>query len=155
MRILHPEDNSHDSELLGAELARQGVDCELERVQTGDDFVSNLERGNIDLIRSDYIGPQVVIRMADSGHGVTPEITDNIFEPFFTTRDLSQGSELGLSTVLGIVKGHGGFLNLFSQPEKDATSESFLDETLQSKVPFCDKLLVLVQETVHGSGSAQ
>jgi PAS domain S-box-containing protein len=59
-------------------------------------------------------GPYVVISIADSGHGIPTEIQHRIFDPFFTTKPVGKGTGLGLSTVLGIMKGHGGFIDLES-----------------------------------------
>jgi two-component system cell cycle sensor histidine kinase/response regulator CckA len=61
-------------------------------------------------------GPYVVLQVRDSGTGIPREIIDKIFDPFFTTKDIGVGTGLGLSTVLGIVKSHGGFVNVYSQP---------------------------------------
>jgi len=61
------------------------------------------------------VGPYIVITIADTGTGIPPEILDKIFEPFFTTKGLTTGTGLGLSTVLGIIKSHGGFVKVFSQ----------------------------------------
>lgn len=60
-------------------------------------------------------GRFVVITIADNGVGILPDIINKIFEPFFTTKEHSKGTGLGLSTALGIVKGHGGFINVYSE----------------------------------------
>ncbi len=61
------------------------------------------------------IGPYIVITVADTGIGIPTEIKERIFEPFFTTKDVSKGTGLGLSTAIGIIKSHGGFMNLHSE----------------------------------------
>ncbi len=68
----------------------------------------------------------VRISVADTGLGVPPEIIDRIFDPFFTTKERGKGSGLGLSTVLAIVRGHGGFVNLFSKVGKGTEFKVYL-----------------------------
>ena len=60
-------------------------------------------------------GPHVVLTVADTGTGIDPEHIDQIFDPFFTTKEVGQGTGLGLSTVLGIVSAHGGFVQVESR----------------------------------------
>jgi PAS domain S-box-containing protein len=59
-------------------------------------------------------GPHVLISVIDTGTGIPPHVMDKIFDPFFTTKEIGKGSGLGLSTVLGIVKSHGGVVNVYS-----------------------------------------
>ncbi len=61
------------------------------------------------------VGLYIMITVADTGMGIPPEILDRIFEPFFTTKELGQGTGLGLSTVMAIIKSHGGFVNVYSE----------------------------------------
>jgi PAS domain S-box-containing protein len=63
-------------------------------------------------------GRFVVITVSDSGTGMAPNILSRIFEPFYTTKDMTKGTGLGLSTALTIVKSHGGFVNVYSEPGK-------------------------------------
>jgi CheY-like chemotaxis protein len=71
-------------------------------------------------------GPHVVVRVADTGLGIPPDIAAKIFDPFFTTKTVGKGTGLGLSTVLGIVKSHGGFVTLQSEPGMGTTFEVYL-----------------------------
>jgi PAS domain S-box-containing protein len=82
------------------------------------------------------VGPYVVITVSDTGTGIPQKIVDKIFEPFFTTKELGKGTGLGLSTVIGIVKSHGGFVNVSSEIGKGTQFKVYLP-VKQSGVTDC------------------
>jgi len=67
---------------------------------------------------AEHSGPHVVIEVTDSGTGMSPEVLGKIFVPFFTTKPVGQGTGLGLATVRDIAQGHGGFVEVSSEPSK-------------------------------------
>ena len=78
-------------------------------------------------------GPHVCITVSDNGAGIAPELIDRIFDPFFTTKSAGKGTGLGLSTVMGIVKGHGGFLTVDSEPDRGTEISIYLPALFSSK----------------------
>lgn len=71
-------------------------------------------------------GDYAVLRISDSGCGMSPEVLAHAFEPFFTTKDMSRGSGLGLPVVYGIVKQTGGQIRVRSDPGKGTCVEVLL-----------------------------
>ena len=65
-------------------------------------------------------GNFVRMEMADTGTGMTPEVMAHVFEPFYTTKEKGKGTGLGLATVYGIVKQHGGWVTVQSKVGKGA-----------------------------------
>ena len=61
------------------------------------------------------LGRYVAFSVNDTGTGIKPEIIEFIFDPFFSTKGLNKGTGLGLSSVMGIVKSHQGFVQVYSQ----------------------------------------
>jgi PAS domain S-box-containing protein len=71
-------------------------------------------------------GAYVSVSVVDTGSGISPDIMERMFEPFFTTKPVGKGTGLGLSTVLGIVKSHGGLVQVESRIGSGSTFTVFL-----------------------------
>jgi signal transduction histidine kinase len=73
------------------------------------------ERGTI-VVRSGTCGDEVWVEVEDDGCGIEKGNLKRVFDPFFTTKPVGKGTGLGLSLSYGIVKKHGGRLELDSEP---------------------------------------
>jgi CheY-like chemotaxis protein len=104
----------------------------------------NYARMNIDA-RS---GPYVVVTVADTGTGIPRELLERIFEPFFTTKEPGKGTGLGLSTTLGIVKSHGGFINVYSEIGQGTQFKIYLPAEVSSET----EMAIGSQELPLGNG---
>lgn len=72
------------------------------------------------------VGDYVLLSIADTGHGMSPEILARIFEPFFTTKGIGKGSGLGLAMAYGVVKSFGGHIAVESQEGRGSTFRVYL-----------------------------
>ena len=102
-------------------------------------------------------GTYVVLQVWDEGRGIPRHVLDKIFDPFFTTKEVGQGTGLGLSTVLGIVKSYGGFVSVSSEPGEtrfrvflpantSSRSEGQTGDTLSVPNGHGEKILVVDDE---------
>jgi PAS domain S-box-containing protein len=111
--------NARDAMPAGGALRVEAANLALDEVYTG-------------MLGALSAGPHVVITVADRGTGMSRDTQERIFEPFFTTKDLGHGTGLGLSTVLTIVKSHGGAIDVHSELGAGTTFKIYLPAVMDA-----------------------
>jgi two-component system cell cycle sensor histidine kinase/response regulator CckA len=110
-----------------------------------------------DFIQSNRVEPgnYVKISITDTGVGIDKNIQKKIFDPFFTTKECGSGSGLGLASAYGIVKNHGGTIEVMSEKGSGSTFNIYLpatekciseDEKLDSKISKGSETILLVDD---------
>lgn len=100
--------------------------------ERGDLFLKTINVTDKDIVGKPYNpkpGDYVLLTVRDTGAGIDKETKGHIFEPFFTTKGLSKGTGLGLSSAYGIIKGHGGYIDVDSEKGYGATFNIYLPAT--------------------------
>ncbi|MEE9910311.1 MAG: PAS domain S-box protein [Deltaproteobacteria bacterium] len=110
----------------------------------------NIKAADIpDKLRDDRTGDYVLFTIEDTGIGMDKKTMDRIFEPFFTTKPVNKGTGLGLASVYGIIKSHGGAI--------DVAAQSGVGSKFFIYLPASDKKISLTivpsKKTLHGKGT--
>lgn len=117
--IVHMAVNSKDAMPNGGQLTIQISRIHLSTVET-------FQVQNGDTTENILVGDFALLSVSDTGCGMTEDIKSRVFEPFFTTKGTSTSTGLGLSTVYGLVKKHGGHITVYTNVNRGTTFTVFL-----------------------------
>ncbi|MCK5231069.1 MAG: response regulator [Desulfobulbaceae bacterium] len=105
---------------------------------------------NLERIQAEHAhvqpGKYVKVSITDTGTGMDKKTQKRIFDPFFTTKEMGRGTGLGLASAYGIIKNHGGFINVYSEKGHGSTFNIYLpatetDITLADSLPDTGKMV--------------
>ncbi len=121
----------------------------------GDHFVISIETKST-IVSKEYCeiysyanpGRYIVISVTDNGSGIDEDTQRHVFEPFYSTKEVGQGAGLGLASSYGIVKQHGGWINLYSEPGEGTTFKIYLP-VAQSEAP--EEPPKRIEKNFHGA----
>lgn len=116
-----------------------------EAVESIGRVVVTTENRRLDILVTGYEkiekGNYVVLKIQDSGMGMSREVLDKIFEPFFTKKQMGRsGTGLGMTVVWGTIKDHGGYLDIESSPDKGTTISVFFPVASQDAFIYQEEM---------------
>lgn len=102
-------------------------------------------------------GEYVLLSVSDTGTGMSAEALEHLFEPFYTTKEIGRGTGLGLATCYGIVRQHGGYIDVESKPDRgttfyiyfprvDTEETSIQTAEVPGEMPRGDETILLVED---------
>ena len=94
-------------------------------------------------------GKYALLTVADSGIGMDDETMERIFDPFFTTKEMGRGTGLGLASAYGIIKSHGGYIDVDSKKGQGSTFNIYLPV---SEIKF-EKTIEAAEQFMRGTGT--
>jgi len=97
-------------------------------------------------------GHFVCLSIEDTGSGIERDVIDQIFEPFFSTKGPTKGTGLGLAVVYGIIRQHGGWINVYSEPHQGTAFKVYLPAIESTSVPETEAQCVPEDQGAEGTG---
>ncbi|MDP2861569.1 MAG: PAS domain S-box protein [Desulfobacterales bacterium] len=125
-----------------------------QAMPAGGDLYLDIENITIDegYVKTYKINPGRYVRISitDTGIGMDDATRQRIFDPFFTTKEMGRGTGLGLASAYGIIKNHGGFINVYSETGKGTTFSIYLPVIEKKEI---NEKIQPVERIIKGSGT--
>ena len=97
-------------------------------------------------------GRFVCLSIEDTGSGIARDVLDQIFEPFFSTKGPTKGTGLGLAVVYGIIRQHGGWINVYSEQNQGTAFKVYLPSVHDGDAECAEETAAKEPEAAHGCG---